>query len=107
MDEAQRRLKTDEIERQLVAALCSPALDHKTRGEILQRLAAHTFANPDHEAIFRVLGKIPRATSEHIRETLRARLTRLGFPDIDVEPIFELTPSSAEKISALLRQLSH
>ena len=106
MDEAQRRLKTDEIERQLVVALCSPALDHKTRGEILQRLAAHTFANPDHEAIFRVLVKIPRAQSGHIRETLGARLTRLGFPDIDVQPIFELAPPSAEKITMLLQQLS-
>jgi len=107
MDEAQRRLKTDEIERQLVVALCSPALDHKTRGEILQRLAAHTFANPDHEAIFRVLVKIPRAKSGHIRETLSARLTRLGFPDIDVQPIFELAPPSPREISALLLQLGH
>src|SRR5260370_18063326 len=63
MDEAQRRLKTDEIERQLVVALCSPAPDHKTRGEILHRLAAHTFANPDHKPIFPGLSKIPRATT--------------------------------------------
>jgi len=106
MDEAERHLPTAEIERWLLAALFSPALDHKTRGEILERLAAHTFANPDHEVIFRALVKIPRATSEHIRETLSARLTRLGFPDIDVEPIFELAPPSAEKITMLLQQLS-
>ena len=106
MDEAKRHLPAAEIERSLLAALCAPALDRQTRAQILQRLAAHIFANPDHEAIFRVLGKIPRATSEHIRETLRARLTRLGFPDIDVEPIFELAPPSAEKITMLLQQLS-
>jgi hypothetical protein len=106
MDEAQRHLKAAEIERRLLAALCAPALDHQTRAEILERLAAHTFANPDHEVIFRALVKIPRATAEHIRETLRARLTRLGFPDLDVESIFELEPPSAEQIRTLLQQFS-
>lgn len=106
MDQAERHLPAAEIERWLLAVLCAPALDHKARGEILERLAAHTFANPDHEIIFRALVKMPRAASAHIRETLRARLTRLGFPDIDVEPIFELAPPSAKKITMLLRQLS-
>jgi hypothetical protein len=106
MQEAERHLHTAEIERRFLAALCSPALDPKTRAEILERLAAHEFANPDHEVIFQALVKMPRATAEHIRETLGARLTRLGFPDVDVEPIFELEPPSAEKISALLRQLN-
>jgi hypothetical protein len=49
---------------------------------------------------------MPPASTEHIRETLGARLTRLGFPDIDVEPIFQAESPSAEKITALLRQLN-
>jgi hypothetical protein len=107
MQEAERHLHAAEIERRLLAGLCSPALDPKTRAEILERLATHKFANPDHEVIFQALLKMPRATGEHIRESLGARLTRLGFPDVDVQPIFELEPPSAEKISALLRQLGH
>ena len=105
MDEAKRHLTTGEIERSLLAALCGP-LDHKTRSEILNRLAAHAFASPDHEVIFRALVKMPRASAEHIRETLYARLTRLGFPDIDLEPILKLEPPPKEKIEALLRALS-
>jgi len=104
MDEAQRHPPAVEIERQLLAALCSPALDQPTRTAILAALRAYTFADPDHDVIFRVLAKMPSA-AEHIRETLGARLTRLGFPDIDVYPIFELEPPSEEKISLLLRQL--
>lgn len=106
MGEAQRHLSTAEIERWLLAALCAPALDQQHRAEILDRLAAHTFAEPDHETIFRALVKVPHATAEHIRETLTARLTRLGFPDVDVEPIFATAPPSPEKIRVLLQQLS-
>lgn len=105
MDEAQRYLPPVELERRLLAALCADALDRRTRAEVLEHLGAHAFVNPDHEVIFRALSRIPRANLAHIRETLGARLTRLGFPDIDVDPIFELDPPSAKEIGALLRQL--
>jgi hypothetical protein len=104
MDEAARHSPV-EIERQLLAALCSPALDRVTRAHILECFRAYTFANPDHDVIFRALDKVPPSTIKHIRETLSARLTRLGFPDIDVHPILELEPPSAEKIKLLLQQL--
>jgi hypothetical protein len=105
MDETQHPLPISEIERSLLAALCAPELGHRKRAEILDCLAAHTFAEPDYETIFRALVNMPRATSEHIRETLSARLTRLGFPDIDVERILGVAPPSAEKIEMLLQQL--
>jgi hypothetical protein len=110
MAEAQRRQHltevAQEIEQQLLAALCAPALDDQTRDAILLGLAKHKFASSDHQMIFRVLVNMPPASPEHIRETLGARLTRLGFPDIDVEPIFQAESPSAEKITALLRQLN-
>ena len=105
MDETQRHPPALEIERQLLAALCSPALDQPTRAGIISALRAYTFATADHGVIFQALAKMPRAAIEHIREILAARLTRLGFPDIDVNPIFEVEPPSTEKINLLLRQL--
>ncbi len=106
MEETEHHLPAAKVERWLLAAICSFSLDHQTRTEIIERLTSHVFASPEHEVIFRALVKIPRAAREHIRETLSARLTRLGFPDIDVEPIFELAPPPAEQIRTLLRQLS-
>lgn len=106
MKEALRHLPAAEIERRLLAALCASSLDRQGRVEIVERLATHTFAKSDHEVIFRAIAKIPRAAAAHIRETLSARVTRLGFPDIDVQPILELAPPSAETIRTLLRQLS-
>jgi len=104
MQEADR-LPNAEIEWHLLAALCATALNREMRAQILKRLSAHTFANPDHEIIFQVLAKMPLATAEHIRETLSARLTRLGFPDIDVEPIFEFSPPPPDIVTALWQQL--
>jgi len=104
MQEAEH-LPSAEIERRLLAALCASALDHQTRARILERLSAHTFANRDHEIIFQALAQMPPATAEHIRETLSARLTRLGFPDIDVEPIFEFSPPPPDTITGLLEKL--
>jgi hypothetical protein len=104
MQEAER-LPNAEIERRLLSALCATALDREMRAHILERLSAHTFANRDHEIIFQALAKMPLAPAEHIRETLSARLTRLGFPDIDVEPILEFSPPLPDTITALLQQL--
>jgi hypothetical protein len=110
MAEAERRPPitevAQEIEQQLLAALCAPVLDDQTRAAILHGLAKHRFASSDHQMIFRALANMPPASAKHIRETLGARLTRLGFPDIDVEPIFKAESPSAEKITALLRQLN-
>jgi hypothetical protein len=106
MGTTHRHLPAAEIERWLLAALCASSVDPHLRAEILERLAAHTFASPDHEVIFRALRQMPGATAEHIHETLNARLTRLGFPDIDVGPIFELASPSQEKIKTLLQRLS-
>jgi len=107
MDSAARDLSPSEIERRLLAALCSPGPDDETRARVFARLASHKFAVADHETIFRALLKMQSAPPRHIRETLGASLTRLGFPDIDVEPFFESEPPSAQEIAALLNRLSH
>ena len=94
-----------EIERRLLAALCSPLVDSKMRADMLDRLANHKFATPDHETIYRALSQMPLASAGHIRETLGARVTRLGFPDIDLEWIFGANAPTAGEIHTLLRQL--
>lgn len=99
------RLRRAEIERRLLAALCAATLGPEMRAQIVERLSSHTFANRDHEIIFQALAKMPPATAKHIRETLSARLTRLGFPDIDVGPIFEFSQPPPDTIKALLQQL--
>lgn len=105
MDEPRPHPSTAELERQLLAALCSAVLDRRKRVQILERLRSHAFADPDHAVIFQALANMPTAGARHIRETLAARVTRLGFPDIDVNPILEIESPSVEKIDALLLRL--
>jgi len=106
MDQADLNLSAADIERQLLASLCSPSPDEKARAGIFARLASHKFVSADHETIFQALLKMRGAPAAHIRETLGARLTRLGFPDIDVGPIFEIEPPSPDRIAALLDRLT-
>ena len=106
MDEAEHHLPAAQVEQLLLAALCAPALSCQTRTEIVERLAVHKFVYPEYEVIFRALAKMRHATAEHIRETLGAQLTRMGFPDIDVELIFELAGPAAAKVKTLLQQLN-
>lgn len=107
MDQTGRNLSACEIERRLLAALCAPGLGEETRAQLFERLATHQFAGPDHEVIFQALLKMRGAPVRHVRETLGAHLTRLGFPDIDVEPILRLEPPSTEQIAILLDRLTH
>jgi hypothetical protein len=105
MPRAEERRIPAEFELKLLAALCSPMVDGDTRTKILDRLATYRFASRDHDTIFRALSQMPGASTEHIRETLGARVTRLGFPDIDVQSIFAIEPPSTDEIQTLLSRL--
>jgi hypothetical protein len=94
-----------EIECRLLAALCDPALAPELRSQIFQKLASHKFDSSDHEIIFRALAAVAEAPIELIRETLAARITRLGFPDIDIAPLLALPTSSPAEIPDLLSKL--
>jgi len=98
-------LPSFDAERKLLSALCAESIPDRIRSQILHRLAAHQFASPEHEIIFQALAKIPSGSASHVRETLGARVTRLGFPDIDVEAILQMEPPSADEIGMLLRRL--
>jgi hypothetical protein len=92
-------------ERELLAALCQGSLDEKRRKELLRRLDTHTFAMPDHEVVFRALRKLPTIKPERVREALAAAVTRMGFPDADLNIYFEGHAPVEENLANLLREL--
>jgi hypothetical protein len=93
------------IERRLLAALCQHSLDSRTREDVLERLAQHSFCIPEHEVIFRVVSRITHADPAQMKEAVKTRVTRLGFPDIDVDPLFATGAPSPDEVRALLKQL--
>ena len=92
-------------ERRLLAAVCQNTLDAGARFAVMQRLAECALADPEHEVIFRALTKMPAGDSERTRIDLGVRVTRLGFPDFDLDPFFSITPAGASEIPALFTVL--
>jgi hypothetical protein len=87
---------TKELERRLLAALCASSLAPEDRTDILRTLAHHNWINPDHRVICEALRRSRHRDSAALREHISAEITRLGFPDIEIEPFF--TPRSLTKV---------
>jgi len=107
MDRPARTSRDEQIEaeRKLLAALCQATVNAQIRAKILQRLQAHAFVEPDYEVIYRALVAMPEAESGEIRERLARAVTRLGFPDVDLDALFSAIPSSSAELAALLESL--
>jgi len=79
----------------------------------LAELNHYSWATPDHRILFEVLVRLGNIAPGFLRERLGAEATRMGFPDIDWEALFELNenepkpqPEASERIVSLIRSLT-
>lgn len=79
---------TKKIERRVLGALCMGPLSLDDRSEALRNLANYNWILPDHRVIYEALRRSRQRNPAELREHIGAEITRLGFPDIDVEPFF-------------------
>jgi hypothetical protein len=86
---------TEEIERLLLGAVCMGPLTPQDRSDTLRNLADYNWVHPDHRVIYEALRRSRQRESAALREHIVAEITRLGFPDMDVEPFF--TPCTLTK----------
>lgn len=96
---------TKEIERRLLGALCAGPLSLDDRLEALRSLANYNWTLPDHRVICEVLRRSRQRNSTALREHITAEITRLGFPDVEVEPFFAPCNLTADEIDALASAL--
>jgi DnaB-like helicase N terminal domain len=94
-----------EAERKLLAALCQSGVSAEARAEILRLLKLHAFAEPDYQVIFRALAAMPTTGSSDTRQALTQAVTRMGFPDLDLDGLFEEYSPAADEIAGLLDRL--
>ncbi len=93
-----------EIEKLVLRALCHGVLQGNDLEQAFRILAEHRFADPQHELLFAALSALRRADLQTIHEQLPARLTNLGFPDVDLASYLEApAPSALETLEALRR----
>jgi hypothetical protein len=58
-----------------------------------------------HRAIYNAIAAFPSDDPEALRQWLPAKLTRMGFPDVEWEEIFAPASLSREEAIAIVRQL--
>lgn len=86
------------IERQVLAALFQGFADGPLDDSLKQSLASYHWREPDHQALFAALMRCPSSDASVIAAEIPARLTRLGFPDVDwdfLKPPHHLSRSEA------------
>ena len=102
------RLETQhsvEVERSVLRTLCQGTPQGSVRATARDILRTYRWREPLHHVIFEVVLSIPTEVPEVIRAQLPARLTRRGFPDVDIEDLFKPHGLSKEEAEHLIRRL--
>jgi hypothetical protein len=88
----------------LLRALCQ-ATDASVRERAAKLLRRHRWREREHEVIFAAWNHIARPGRPVLRGELAAQLTRAGFPEMDLDSLFEPLPSPATDLGRLLDEL--
>ncbi|MGH9351426.1 MAG: hypothetical protein ACRD2G_04580 [Terriglobia bacterium] len=92
-----------QIERQVLAVLFQGFSDGPLDDSLKQRLAGYRWQESDHQAIFSAIVRFPLPSV--IAAELPARLTRLGFPDVEWEYLNQPHSLSRSDAAGLIREL--
>ena len=92
-------------ELKVLQAMCTSPPDSGIHALGLSLLRNYKFQKTSHQLVFDILGELPAAIPELIREQLPARLTRTGFPDVDIEPFLIPVSLSLEEAKKLMQSL--
>jgi hypothetical protein len=94
-----------EMERALLATLCLRPSTDPGRVRLLHLLTRYRWQYGDHRAVYDSLAHW-NAEPREIRQDLAARLTRLGFPDVDIAPFFEPSADTGAAFDWLISRLA-
>ncbi|MGH9860858.1 MAG: hypothetical protein ACRD5F_12620 [Candidatus Acidiferrales bacterium] len=105
MDAKLARRTIIEGEFRVLQAMCQAG----GRGPMWERateaLAGYGFRDPLHQLIFDALRTIPPSPPSELCAALIQRLTRQGFPDVDIEPFFQRHAMSPELALSIIEHL--
>jgi len=90
-------------ERLVLRALCQGTPQGPVRESGRRILAGYRWLEPLHRIIYEVLLAMPFDSPELARQQLPARLTRAGFPDVEVEGLFRPHALSHREAEELMR----
>jgi hypothetical protein len=103
------------IEREVLRAVCrsiTPRGEGLSEADI-RRLESYRFHDYTHQVIFDTLCELralaasnPRVAREPIQERLAQRLTRKGFPEVELEALFVSSNVTLEEIRGMILRLA-
>jgi hypothetical protein len=90
------------LERELLGAICASGMTAGERERTLAMLANYAWQSPDHRVLFVALQRArQRGDATALHEFLTAEVTRLGFPDFDLESYFASPQLDAEQMARI------
>lgn len=94
-----------DLEKLVLRLLCAGNLEADARDSLLPLLRGYAWRSTLHVAIFNAVLAIPSSDSELLRQLLPAKLTRMGFPDVEWEEIFSPPGLAKHEAVTLVRQM--
>ena len=94
-----------QLETLALGLLCAGTSEGAARDALVPLLQGYTWKSTLHRAIFDAVSAFPSNDAETLRQLLPAKLTRMGFPDVDWEEIFSPLSLSSDEAIAMVRQM--
>lgn len=94
-----------DLEKLALRLLCAGAAQGDVRDALIPLLRGYAWRSTLHHAIFDAVAAAPSSDQELLRQLLPAKLTRMGFPDVDWEEIFSRPSLSGDEAIAFVRQM--
>ena len=95
-----------QIELMILRALCLGTPQGSVKEIARSLLRDYRWHNPFHEAVWNALYSLPSENPEVLRQLLPAKLTRLGFPDVEWEEFLAPHSLSKNQAIALMRSMA-
>jgi hypothetical protein len=93
------------LEKLILRLMCAGTTQGPVADVLPPLLRDYEWKSTLHRAIFNAIAAFPSDDPEVLRQLLPAKLTRMGFPDVEWEEIFAPPSLSRGEAMALVRQL--
>lgn len=95
------------LERRVLQVLCQDTPQGSVQPAARASLRGYRWRDPVHQIIFEIVLSLPAGSAEVTRSQLPVRLTRRGFPDVEIDHLFRphgLSRLEAERLIARLKR---
>ena len=100
------RMGTDlNLEKLVLRLLCAGTPQGAVSDLLIPPLRGYAWKSMLHRAIFDAVAAAPSNDPEFLRQFLPAKLTRMGFPDVEWDELFAPPSISSKEAISLVRQI--